>query len=110
MSMLTKKNLLGAEQVALRLGVRLPTVYAYVSRGLLTRTLADDGRTSRFDPAEGDALPRRGRPRKDATRGGSVDVSLATAMTRVTADQLFYRAHDVTALAAEATFEQVAEL
>ena len=44
--------MLTATQVAERLGVRIQTVYAYVSRGLLTRTLATDGRTSLFDPAE----------------------------------------------------------
>lgn len=110
MSTLTKKKLLTAEQVALHLGVRLPTVYAYVSRGFLSRTLAADGRTSRFDPAEVDALARRSRPRKGAMQIGRVDVSLATAVTRVTADRLYYRTHDATELAAETSFEQVAEL
>src|SRR5450432_2222158 len=104
------RNLLTAHQVALRLGVRLPTVYAYVSRGVLRRTVADDDRTSRFDPAEVDALARRGRPRPGTTRPGSVDVSLATSITRVEERRLFYRGRDVIELAKAASFEQVAEL
>ncbi|HSO41133.1 MAG TPA: citrate synthase [Labilithrix sp.] len=105
-----KRNLLTSTQVALRLGVELSTVYAYVSRGVLTRTLADDGRTSRFDPAEIDALARRGRPRKGAARVGGIDVSLATAITRVEGSRLSYRGRDATELAGTASFEQVAEL
>jgi citrate synthase len=104
------RNLLTAEQVALRLGVRLPTVYAYVSRGVLARTLAADGRSSRFDPGEVDVLARRGRPRQGAARAGRVDVSLATSVTRVEASRLSFRGYDATTLAANASFEQVAEL
>ena len=36
-------------EAAARLGVRPETIYAYVSRGLLTSHLADDGRSSLFD-------------------------------------------------------------
>ncbi len=58
-----KGNVLTAKQAATRLGVKLETLYAYVSRGVLRRTLAADGRTSRFDAAEVESLARRGRPR-----------------------------------------------
>ncbi len=105
-----KRNLLTSVQVALRLGIEVRTVYAYVSRGVLSRTLAEDGRSSRFDPAEVDALARRGRPRKGTTRVGGIDVSLATAITRVTPERLSYRGHDAVELARVASFEQVAEL
>jgi len=104
------RNLLTSDQVALRLGVDLRTVYAYVSRGVLSRVLAEDGRTSRFDPAEVDALARRGRPRKGKARVGAIDVSLATAITRVESGRLSYRGIDAVALAGSASFEQVAEL
>ena len=105
-----KRNLLTSDQVALRLGIDVRTVYAYVSRGILSRTLAENGRTSRFDPAEVDALARRGRPRKGTTRVGDIDVSLATAITRVEPERLFYRGRDAVELARSASFEQVAEL
>jgi citrate synthase len=105
-----KRNLLTAEQTARRLGVKLETVYAYVSRGVLRRTLADDGRTSRFDSKEVDALAQRGRPRAGEKRSGSVEVTLATAITGIRNDRLFYRGYDATRLAREQRFEAVAEL
>jgi citrate synthase len=105
-----KRNLLSAEQTARRLGVKIETVYAYVSRGVLARTLADDGRTSRFDSKEVDALAQRGRPRAGEKRSGSVEVTLATAITGIKNDRLFYRGYDATRLAREQRFEAVAEL
>jgi citrate synthase len=105
-----KGNLITARQAALRLGVKPQTVYAYVSRGLLTRTLAADGRTSRFSSAEIDGLARRGRPRKETQRVGAVEVSLVTGITALQSEQLAYRGYDVPALAASSSFEAVAEL
>lgn len=104
------RNLLTAPQVATRLGVKLPTVYAYVSRGVLSRSLAPDGRASRFDAAEVDRLARRGRPRAGGGRIGAIEVSVATSITCIRDDRLYYRGHDATALAARETFEAVAEL
>jgi citrate synthase len=103
-------NMLTADQVAARLGVKLSTVYAYVSRGILSRTVASDGRSSRFDPAEVDQLARRGRPRTDARRAGTVDVVLATSLTGILDDRLIYRGHDAAELARTSTIEAVAEL
>jgi citrate synthase len=104
------RNLLTAEQVAARLGIKVATVYAYVSRGQLTRTVAEDGRTSRFDPAEVDRLAQRGRPRSSSSRVGSVDVVLASAITEIAEHRLRYRGHDAAQLARESTYEAVAEL
>jgi citrate synthase len=101
---------LTAGQVSQRLGVKPATVYAYVSRGLLHREIADDGRTSRFDPAEVDALARRGRPRRDARRTGVVDVVLSTTLTEIRDGELRYRGHDAVELVASSSFEDVAEL
>lgn len=101
---------LTAEQAATRLGVKRETLYAYVSRGVLSRTLAADGRTSRFDATEVDALARRGRPRKGATRVGAIEVSLATSVTAVHPGRLLFRGHDATTLARTSTFEAVSEL
>src|SRR6201995_4040477 len=47
---------LSTREAAARLGVKPETVYAYVSRGLLSSTRGTGGRGSTFDPAEGDAL------------------------------------------------------
>jgi citrate synthase len=105
-----KRNVLTAQQVATRLGVKLETVYAYVSRGVLHRTPADDGRTSRFDASEVESLARHGRPRSGAARVGTVDVSLATSITEIHGDRLLFRGQDAVALARGSSFEAVAEL
>ena len=52
-------RLLDATAAAARLGVKPATLYAYVSRGLLTRRRR--GRGSWFDPLEVDRLAARGR-------------------------------------------------
>jgi citrate synthase len=101
---------LTTNQVAQRLGVKPATVYAYVSRGLLHRELADDGRTSRFDSTEVDELARRGRPRRDARRTGVVDVVLSSVLTEIRDGELRYRGHDAAAMAGASAFEEVAEL
>lgn len=103
------RNQLTAEQTAARLGVQLKTIYAYVSRGVLERSVADDGRTSLFDPRQVEALARRGRPRAGSRPMGGVDVSLTTAITSIESDRLAYRGHDVRTLV-ETPFEAVAEL
>lgn len=81
---------LTAAEVAARLGVKRQTVYAYVSRGLLTRQVAADGRTSVFDPADVDRL--RGSSRRDE---GEVNTLIATAITHVDDRTLRIRGHDL---------------
>ena len=96
-----------AAQAADRLGVKQATLYAYVSRGVLGRGRAADGRGSLFDPDEVEQLARRGRPRRPA---GAVDITVESAITELTADSLRFRGHDATRLAVTRTFEEVAEL
>lgn len=105
-----KRNVLTAAQVAKRLGVKLQTVYAYVSRGLLTRTFAADGRTSQFDAGEVEALASRGRPRAERPRIFGVAVSLGTGITEIQSARLCYRGHDAVTLAREHGFETTCEL
>jgi len=96
-----------AAQAAGRLGVKQATLYAYVSRGVLGRGKAVDGRGSLFDPDEVEQLARRGRPRRPV---GAVDITVESAITELTADSLRFRGHDATRLAVTRTFEDVAEL
>jgi citrate synthase len=98
---------LTATQAAQRLGVKPATLYAYVSRGVLRRDRAADGRGSVSDADVVARLPRRGRPRRPA---GAVDITVESAITEITADSLRYRGHDVIRLAVTRTFEEVAEL
>ena len=98
---------LTAAQAAQRLGVKPATLYAYVSRGVLRRDRAADGRSSLFDSDEVERLARRGRPRRPA---GAADITVESAITELTADSLRFRGHDATRLAVTRTFEEVAEL
>jgi len=96
-----------AAQAAGRLGVKQATLYAYVSRGVLGRDKAADGRSSLFDPDEVERLARRGRPRRPA---GAVDITVESAITELAADTLRFRGLDATRLAVTRPFEEVAEL
>ena len=102
------ERMLTTEEAARRLGVKVPTLYAYVSRGLLESHRGPAGRGSLFDLAEIEALAARSRGgRQTATR-------LATITTGVT--QLsqeagpLYRGRAATELATSMRFEDVAEL
>jgi citrate synthase len=99
---------LTARQTAERLGVKLETVYAYVSRGVLSST-RDKQRGSLFDVTEVEALARRGRPRR-ASRPSIYEVEISTHLASTDGHVLRYRGRDATQLAVTATFEQVADL
>jgi citrate synthase len=98
---------LTAAQAARRLGVKPATLYAYVSRGVLRRDKAADGRGSLFDPDEVERLARRGRPRRPV---GVADITVESAITEISGDRLRYRGLDVIRLAVSHSFEEVAEL
>ena len=100
--------MLTTEEAARRLGVKVPTLYAYVSRGLLESHPDPGRRGSLFDLDDIEGLAARSRGgRQTATR-------LATITTAVTQlDQQLgpiYRGRVATELAAGSSFEEVAEL
>jgi citrate synthase len=102
------ERMLTSEEAARRLGVKVPTLYAYVSRGLLESHPDPVRRGSLFDLDEIEAFAARSRGgRQTATR-------LATVTTAVTQlDQRrgpIYRGQAATDLARRASFEEVAEL
>jgi citrate synthase len=96
-----------AEAAAQRLGIKRATLYAYVSRGVLVRRRAADGRGSLFDAAEVEKLARRGRPRRPA---GQAELVIESRLTEISGDGLRFRGHEVTALAAAHSLEDVATL
>ena len=98
---------LTAAQAAQQLGVKPATLYAYVSRGIMRRDRAVDGRSSLFDAREVERLARRGRPRRPV---GVADITVESAITEIAGDRLRYRGLDVIRLATGRTFEDVAEL
>jgi citrate synthase len=102
------ERMLSTEEAARRLGVKVPTLYAYVSRGLLESHPDPSRRGSLFDLDAIEALAVRSRGgRQTATR-------LATVTTGVTQlDQRrgpIYRGQAATDLARTHRFEEVAEL
>ena len=100
--------MMSAQQVADRLGVKLETVYAYVSRGTLTSHRSRDGRTSNFRVEEVEALAKRGRPRRASATVFEVEID--SGLTSIDHRGLRFRGHDAVGLSTTATFEQVAEL
>ena len=102
-------NYVGAAEAARRLGVQKATLYAYVSRGLVARRLAADGRTSLYDVSDLETLAGRGRRAPPEPRP-SIDVQIVSAVSTLDEDGVRYRGHDVAELARARSFEDVAEL
>ncbi|KAB2370632.1 citrate/2-methylcitrate synthase [Actinomadura montaniterrae] len=94
-----------AAAAAERLGVKPATLYAYVSRGVLRRRHAPDGRRSLFDAAQVEELARRGKPRRGPGPG---ELAIESAITALGADRPYYRGRDVLGLAEHGSFEDVA--
>ncbi len=100
--------MLTSEEAARRLGVKVPTLYAYVSRGQLTSHRDPARRGSLFDLDDIEALAARSRGgRQTATRLATI----TTGVTQLNQDLgPIYRGRLATELAADTSFEDVAEL
>ncbi|MGZ3144125.1 citrate synthase [Lentzea chajnantorensis] len=96
--------MLTTTQTARRLGVKPATVYAYVSRGLLTSTKLN--RASMFDVAEVEALAQR-----TGARGAVAAVTdrIRTRISLLEHDRLFYRGRSAVELSGTRRFEDVAQ-
>ena len=113
--MAAMNNDLSAPDAARLLGVSLPTLYSYVSRGLLASVSNGESRRKRY-PQE-DVLRLAAR-KNDAKRGGQTAVAamhwglpvLETQISQILDGRLLYRGCDATALAASATLEAAASL
>src|SRR3974377_1416758 len=104
-------RLLTAESAADRLGVSRATLYAYVSRGFVRAHPApDDPRRRLYSAADIDRLTRtktRGRKAADIA-AATLDYglpALASGITLIEGDGLFFRGRDATRLAAHASLE-----
>ena len=102
-------TLIRATEAAETLGVSKPTLYAYVSRGRLTRTTAADGRTSLFDRDEIEELSVRSRRSASGPRP-TIDVQIRSDITTMHETSLEFRGQDVVELVRDHHFEDVAEL
>jgi citrate synthase len=107
---------MSAVEAAQELGVSLPTLYSYVSRGLLRSETADTGRrTRRYHVEDVQRLKARQEMRRDPQK--VVDTALhwgtptlASGLTLIEAGHCYYRGRDVRELVADCSIEQVASL
>ncbi len=93
--------MLTTEQVARRLGVKPATVYAYVSRGLLTSRRNANGKGSLFDEAD---------VARFAAGRSVTPPPIETGITLIQDGRLHYRGHDAVVLARTRSFESVVTL
>jgi citrate synthase len=100
-------RMLESEEAARRLGVKLSTLYAYVSRGLLVSHPSADSRRRLFDVEDVEQLARRSR---GGRRVESRLASVTTGITQIREDGPYYRGRPVAELARFGTFEAVADL
>jgi len=104
-----------AAAAAAELGISLPTLYAYVSRGLL-RSLPEAGTRRRHYILEDVwALKQRREQRRDPARIAEEALHwgppvLESSISVIREGRLYYRGRDVAALAATCSLEQVAAL
>ena len=107
---------MSAREAAGELGVALPTLYAYVSRGLIRSESAGEGRRARRYRAEDvRRLKERAERRRDPDRAAEGALSWGTpvmesAITLISEGRLYYRGWDALKLAHESTVEEVAAL
>lgn len=100
-------GLLTTDDVARRLNVKRSTVYAYVSRGLLTRKSLNGAPQSVFDAMEVERLAERGRKGR---RPGQQTPMFWSAITTNHKGEFYYRGRRACHLALTARYEDVAYL
>ncbi len=96
-----------SEEAARRLGVKLPTLYSYVSRGLIQSHPSPEGRLRLFDVADLNKMDRRGRVGRQSNKPS---IHIHTSITEVSETGPSYRGKLASSLATSASFEEVAQL
>src|SRR5437868_9499747 len=107
--MQSSNDLLTARQTAERLGIKLDTLYAYVSRGLLRSVSLPGGRERGYRAEEVERL-RAGRGASRATRGEPLVPVIDSSICLIEDGRLYYRGRDAIRLAETATLEEAADL
>jgi citrate synthase len=113
---MTDKSHLTAAETADLLDISLPTLYAYVSRGLLESVPhPENPRKKLYRRTDVDRLLSRKAARKDPTTVASGALNwgepvLESALTLIRDGELYYRGHDAVHLAQSESIEQVAAL
>jgi citrate synthase len=104
--------LLTARQAAGRLGIKLDTLYAYVSRGRLDSVGVPGSRERRYRTEDVEALlaMRDGQRPERATDAEVLMPVIASSICLIDNGRFYYRGEDVVRLAEVATLEEVATL
>jgi len=105
-------TLLTARQAADRLGIKLDTLYAYVSRGRLNSVGVPGSRERRYRTDDVEALLalRDGQRPERATEAEALMPVIASSICLIDNGRFYYRGEDVVRLAEVATLEEVATL
>lgn len=106
---------LSAREAAAELGVSLPTLYAYVSRGQIRSEQDGAARQRRYLAEDVWLLNARKRGRRDPARAAQDALHwgmpvLESRLSVIHGGRLYYAGHDAVELAARASIEQVAAL
>src|ERR1700676_5487288 len=101
--------LLSARDTALRLGIKLDTLYAYVSRGLLHSVGVPGSRERRYPAAEVERF-RASRERGRGEPSPALIPVIDSAICLIEHGRFYYRGVDAVRLAETATLEDAATL
>ncbi len=108
---------LSTAQAAARLGIKHESLYAYVSRGIITSDRDERG-GSTFDALDVEALAAARAPRQRRAAGSAADAPaqgtplmvVESDLTTLQDDELYFRGLRATDLASRASYERVADL
>lgn len=111
-----KSPYLTAREAAAELGIKLPTLYSYVSRGLVRSEIrGNDPRARRYHAEDVQRLKARQEQQRDPASAvaGALHWGapvLESALTRISDGKLYYRGYDAVTLACQKSVEEVADL
>jgi citrate synthase len=100
---------LTAREAAQRLGIKLDTLYAYVSRGRLRSVAVPGTRQRRYRVAEVEALRGATLPTPRPAEAEALTPIIASSICLIENGKVYYRGEDAIALSDTATLEDVAE-
>lgn len=113
---MSRSAYLTAQEAAVKLGVKLPTLYSYVSRGLIRSETSGKSTRERLYSAEDvERIKERQEQHRDPHKiiAKSLDWGaplLDSSLTLISDGKLYYRGYDAEVLAASHTIEEVAGL
>lgn len=112
---MVESGYLTAVQAAEELGISPATLYAYVSRGMISSRSGPDSRSRRYRAEDVWSLKRRKRNRRDPDKAAEDALHwglpvLQSGLSLISEGRLYYRGHDVIELAKQHTVEEVCAL